>query len=294
MRTKIIQTTDQQTLTVRHWSCEAPVAKVQILHGMAEHCERYADFASFLQRHNIEVIAHNHRGHGERIPLGHFANNNGWELVLADVSSAQQVGNQKVPLFLLGHSMGSFIARHWAARHGNKLAGLILSGSNQQSPALFKIARIVAKLLSALQGKQHASKIMDFLSFGAFNSHFKPNRTQFDWLCSDPQVVDSYIADPLCGNLSSLKFWRDFMGGLSYVCSQQGLADIPKTLPIYSFGGDQDPVGRIGKGLPELDKALKDTGHQHVTTKLYPNGRHEMLNEANKEEVWQDVLNAIR
>lgn len=293
MQTETLPSTGSSSLIVRHWRCEDPVARVQILHGMAEHCERYAAFAEFLQAHQIEVIAHNHLGHGERAPLGYFAEEDGWRKVLDDVSQAQFVGNQQVPLFLLGHSMGSFIARHWAALHGNKLAGLILCGSNHQHPALFWAALAVAKTLGKIQGQEHPSKIMDFLSFGAFNSHFKPNRTEFDWLCSDNSVVDAYIEDPLCGNLSSLKFWQDFMGGLSYVCSDAGIQALPQNLPIQIIGGDKDPVGRMGKGLVALEQVFKTTGHKNVQLKLYANGRHEILNEVNKEEVWGDALGFV-
>ena len=159
-----VTTANQQPLKVRHWPCNNPKAKLQILHGMAEHCDRYAAFAQYLNQYHIEVIAHNHPGHGERTPQGHFADSNGWQQVLEDVSSAQQVGNQHVPLFMLGHSMGSFIARDWSAQHPNKLAGLLLAGSNQQHPALFYAARVLAKGLTLAQGKQHTSGVLNFLS----------------------------------------------------------------------------------------------------------------------------------
>lgn len=289
-----LTTTDQQPLNVRHWPCENPKAKVHILHGMAEHCDRYAAFAEYLNQQNIEVIAHNHRGHGDRItanqPQGHFANSNGWQLVLDDITTAQQAGNQEVPLYLLGHSMGSFMARAWSVQHPHKLTGLLLAGSNQQQPALFYAARTLAKGLTLIQGKQHPSSIMNFLSFGSFNRAFKPNQTEFDWLCSDREVLDTYIADPNCGFLCTTQFWYDFMGGLSYVTSQQGLNELKKNLPVYVFGGDKDPVGQMGKGLVLLERALVKAGNNNVQLKIYPNARHEILNETNKEEVWQDLV----
>lgn len=291
MHLENITASDGQTIQVRHWRCEQPIAKVQILHGMAEHCDRYAPFAQYLQQHQIEVIAHNHRGHGERTPIGHYADENGWQLVLDDVASVQQVGNQQVPLFIFGHSMGTFIARDFLANHSAK--GLILSGSNQQFPALFHAAKFIAGCLAKLQGGQHPSKIMNFLSFGAFNAHFRPNRTQFDWLCRDNAVVDAYIKDPLCGNLHSTLFWRDFMQGMVKVHSQQGLRAIPN-IPILVLGGDKDPVGRMGKGFLELEQQLKNTGHNNVEMKLYAGARHELLNETNKTEIWRDSLEFIQ
>lgn len=289
-----LTTIDQQPLNVRHWPCGNPKAKVHILHGMAEHCDRYAGFAEFLNQHSIEVIAHNHRGHGDRItanqPQGHFANNNGWQLALDDITTAQQAGNQELPLYLLGHSMGSFMARAWSVQHPDKLTGLLLAGSNQQQPALFYAARNLAKGLTLIQGKQHPSSIMNFLSFGSFNRAFKPNQTEFDWLCSDREVLDTYIADPNCGFICTTQFWYDFMGGLSYVTNQQGLNELNKNLPVYVFGGDKDPVGQMGKGLHLLERGLVKAGNKNVQLKIYPNGRHEILNETNKEEVWNGVV----
>lgn len=283
-------TNDQQPLNVRHWPCESPIAKVQLLHGMAEHADRYANFAQYLNQHNIEVIAHNHRGHGERTPQGHFADNNGWQLALGDVTTAQQAGNQEVPLFLLGHSMGSFIARAWSAQHPNTLAGLLLAGSNQQHPVLFYAARALAKGLTLVQGKQHTSGIMNFLSFGSFNRAFKPTQTDFDWLCSDADVVNTYIADPKCGFLCTTQFWHDFMGGLISICSKKGINALNTDLPVFIFGGDKDPVGQMGKGLTLLERALVNAGNNKVQLKVYPNARHEILNETNKEEVWEDLV----
>lgn len=289
MNTTILTTHDQQPLLVRRWGCVQARATIQILHGMSEHCERYHEFARFLNKQGFEVIAHNHRGHGERTPLGHFANDNGWELVLDDVSVAQQLAAPNIPLVLFGHSMGSFIARAWAARHGEKIRALILSGSNYQPPILFKTGQALAKTLSAFQSERHLSRIMNVVSFGEFNKPFKPARTDFDWLSRDPAVVDAYIADPLCGQLASLGMWSDLLGGLITIMNTNSLKQLPLELPILSFGGDKDPVGRAGKGLYALDKALKKTGHANVTTMLYPNGRHEMLNEINKEQVFNDI-----
>ncbi len=289
-----LTTTDQQPLNVRIWPCTKPKAKVHILHGMAEHADRYAALAEYLNQHNIEVIAHNHRGHGDRItanlPQGHFADSNGWQLALDDITTAQQAGNQEVPLFILGHSMGSFMARAWSAQHPDKLTGLLLAGSNQQHPALFYAARALAKGLTLIQGKQHASGILNFLSFGSFNRAFKPTQTEFDWLCRDANVVEAYIADPNCGFLCTTQFWHDFMGGLISICSKKGINALNTDLPVFIFGGDKDPVGQMGKGLTLLERALLAAGNNKVELKIYPNGRHEILNETNKEEVWQDLV----
>lgn len=282
---------DNQSILVRIWPCAQPQGTVQILHGMAEHCERYDRFARFLNQRGFTVISHNHRGHGERQPLGHFADQQGWQLVLNDVEQVQQLADKTLPLFLFGHSMGSFIARDFAAKQGQVLSGLLLCGSNQQHPALFYAGKMVAHLERALRGGQQPSKLLDFLSFGSFNQHFKPNLTAFDWLSGDPHSVQQYLDDPLCGNLSSTQFWLDFFGGLIEVQRLSSQARIPAELPILLLGGDQDPVGRMGKGMPALAQSLTKTGHSRVSLKGYPEGRHELLNERNADQVMADIGN---
>lgn len=282
-------TPNNEALSVRIWPCDNAKGTVQILHGMAEHCQRYEGFAQFLNEQGFTVLSHNHLGHGERTPAGHFADEQGWEKVLDDVALVQTLASPDLPIFLFGHSMGSFIARSFVANKKHRLAGLILSGSNQEHPALFHIAGQVAKLQRLVQGKRQPSKLMDYLSFGSFNQHFKPNITQFDWLSRDLDQVQKYIDDPECGRLSSTQFWVDFMGALVEVTSLKGLRGIPAKLPILLVGGDEDPVGRMGKGLPELAQALNQTGHKTVALRLYPKGRHEMLNETNAKDVMRDI-----
>jgi len=270
-----------------------PKATVHILHGMAEHCLRYQPFAVFLQQAGYQVVTHNHRGHGGRLPAGHFADpqQNGWQRLMDDIQQVQQAVCATEPLFLLGHSMGSFIAQGYAIRHGERLSGLILSGSDRQPAPMIYAGLAVAHLLRQVQGPRHLSALMNQLSFGAFNRHFRPDRTAFDWLSRDRHQVDNYIADPLCGHLCSLQLWIDLLGGLREIGQPQNIAAIPAGLPVYLFGGDQDPVGRIGKGLPALAQHFLRTGHTDVTVKLYTGGRHEMLNESNAGEVFHDTLN---
>jgi len=290
MITTTLTTADQQPLMVRQWRADHPIATVQVLHGMAEHCERYDRFATFLQQKGYSVIAHNHRGHGERTPIGHYADENGWNKVLDDVSCAQALAEPELPLFLFGHSMGSFIARAWTARHGSRLRGLVLSGSNHQSPLLFTLGRTVAGLLKPAQGGQHLSGLMNTLSFSSFNRAFEPAVTPFDWLSRDTEQVQRYLHDPHCGHLCSLQLWLDLFAGLIEIANPKSSRAIPQELPILLFGGDRDPVGRMGKGIPALAELLRQTGHDKVTSRLYPEGRHEMLNELNADDVFNDVL----
>ncbi|WP_430462574.1 alpha/beta fold hydrolase [Thalassolituus sp. LLYu03] len=276
-----------------------PLATIHILHGMAEHCLRYQSFAEFLHAEGYQVILHNHRGHGGREPLGHFADRDqagigGWELLMDDIARAQNAVCGDEPRILFGHSMGSFIAQGYAMRHGDTLKALILSGSNHQPGALVAAGKTVATLLRSVQGQRHLSGVMDTLSFGEFNRKFRPHRTAFDWLSRDDGQVDAYIQDPYCGHPVTLQLWIDLLSGLQELARSDNMKKIPATLPVYIFGGDKDPVGQMGKGLPLLHKHFAQTGHDRVTLRLYPDGRHEMLNEINARDVFTDVVNWLK
>lgn len=295
MQQQAITTIDGRTIKVRLWLADTPKGTVHLMHGMAEHIDRYTAFAEHLQANHFDVIAHNHRGHGEDEITGHYADRDGWQRLIDDIVLVQQncIRQPDLPLYLFGHSMGSFIAQGYAIRHSDKLAGLILSGSNYQNPAIYYAGRLVAKLERKRKGKQ-GSALMDKLSFASFNSHFKPNRTDFDWLSRDPQQVDQYISDPQCGFPCSGETWHQLFNGLIEISKISELRKIQQDLPILLFGGDHDPVGNMGKGLPALEKKLRQSGHKSVTTHLYKDGRHEMLNETNRLHVYNDVTNWLQ
>ncbi|MFT7261922.1 MAG: alpha-beta hydrolase superfamily lysophospholipase [Glaciecola sp.] len=289
--TTTVTAKDGRQIQVKYWSSSTARATVQLCHGMAEHIDRYEEFAQFLHKQDYNVIGHNHRGHGENEVLGHYADKDGWLKTISDIKEVQDfiTKDSKLPLYLFAHSMGSFIAQGFAMRHGDRLSGLIISGTNYQNPLIYHAGRFVAKVENFRLGLGVPSQTMDKLSFASFNSHFKPTRTDFDWLSRNPEQVDRYIADPLCGFACSSETWQQLLSGMIEISKSENLSKIPKHLPIYIMGGDQDPVGRMGKGIPALAKKLRLTGHDKVTTKLYKNGRHEMLNETCKTQVYLDI-----
>jgi len=248
-----------------------------------------------LHQQGFNVICHNHRGHGDNEILGHYADQDGWSKTIPDILEVQEqsIKNKELPLFLFAHSMGSFIAQGFAIRHGSRLAGLILSGTNYQHPFMYHAGRMVAQLDKFRLKNAVPSNVMDTLSFASFNNHFKPNRTDSDWLSRDPAQVDKYIDDPQCGFPCSPETWVQLLSGLIEISKKNNLKQIPSSLPMYLFGGEKDPVGRMGKGIPALEQKLRRSGHDNVTSKLYKEGRHEMLNETCKEDVYQDVLDWI-
>ncbi|MFP5383832.1 MAG: alpha/beta fold hydrolase, partial [Gammaproteobacteria bacterium] len=253
-----------------------------------------------LAARGIAVHALDHRGHGRSIAreqdTGHFADHDGWEKVIGDLNTVINELKRRqpgIPLLLLGHSMGSFISQAWAIEHGSAINALLLSGSNYGSTVEYRAGRQVARFEKWRLGARGKSALLEFLSFGAFNKAFRPNRTAYDWLSRDASEVDKYVADPLCGFRVSNQLWIDLLGGLVGITDTQSLARIPPALPVYIFGGDQDPVGKHGKGLPKLAAKLREAGLENVTLKLYEGGRHEMLNETNRDEVLADLAGWI-
>ncbi len=291
-----INTTDGHAIPVVTWAPkDNPVALLQIFHGLAEHAERYARFAGAATAAGYVVVAHDHRGHGRACPesgLGHFADADGWDLIVHDAKSVQDDAGRRypgLPVVLLGHSMGSYIAQDFVMRHPHSVSALVLSGSTWPSRLQVWLGRWLARWEALRRGRRHRSKRLNAMAFGAFNRRFEPARTPFDWLSRDVAEVDRYIADTLCGSVASATLWQDLLGGLLAISSATALQRIPSGLPVLITGGEEDPVGGR-RGMTRLAAAYERSGHTAVTLKIYSGGRHEMLNETNRDEVTDDIL----
>ncbi len=279
------------------WPNPQAKAWIHINHGMAEHAKRYDGFAQQLVTAGFAVVAHNHRGHGtsRTTVIGSYGELNSWSKVLSDLETVRDHAcNHNLPYYMFAHSMGSFIVQSYLTNCTRNIDGLILSGSNLQAPFLSKAGQWVAKMERMRLGEKNSSKLLQFLSFGSFNQSFKPNRTEYDWISSVNDQVDQYLNDPLCGFACSTGLWHEFLGALAELFSKDRLKNIQKNLPIFILGGDKDPVGLMGKGLPKLAQAYENTGQNQVSLKLYPNGRHEMLNEVNALEVSTDIIDWLK
>ncbi|WP_285422601.1 alpha/beta hydrolase [Pseudomonas sp. efr-133-TYG-103a] len=291
-----LDASDHSRLFVNAWAPEGQArAVVMLSHGMAEHSGRYERLAEALTQAGFALYAHDQRGHGRTASeglLGHYGDRDGWSKVVGDLATLNASLAQKhpeVPVFLLGHSMGSYVAQAYLMHHSASLQGAVLSGSNFQPVSLYRSARLVARFERWRQGATGRSALIEFLSFGSFNKRFKPVRTPFDWLSRDPQEVDRYISDPLCGFRCTNQFWLDMLGGLQQISKRSNLAQIDKSLPILIMGGECDPVSD-GKRLKDLADALTGTDHHAVALKVYPQARHEILNETNRQAVTHDLL----
>jgi alpha-beta hydrolase superfamily lysophospholipase len=275
----------------RIWApATAPKAIVQIVHGMAEHIARYERMAKALNEAGFLVCGRNHRGHGpEAKLLGYFADEQGWDAILNDaheVSLDIKKQYPGVPFILLGHSMGSFLAREYALRYGKELDGLILSGTGFYPKALCASGRMLAKLAP----KKKAANFVNNIAFAGNNKPFAPGRTGFEWLSRDEKEVDKYVADPLCGFCFTGSAFSDFFGGLLALTDESRLSSMPKDLPVYFMSGDRDPVGQMGEGVRQVAEQFKNAGMRDITVKLYPDARHELFNELNRNEVTADLI----
>ncbi|WP_200992707.1 alpha/beta hydrolase [Pseudomonas cichorii] len=291
-----LDASDNTRLHVNAWlPTDTPKAVVMLSHGMAEHGGRYERLGMALNAAGIALYAHDQRGHGLTAAhgeLGHFADEDGWSKVVGDLATLSQTIGQKhpgLPLFLLGHSMGSYIAQAYLMHHGASLQGAILSGSNFQPVSLYRSARQIARLERWRQGPKGRSALIEWLSFGSFNKAFKPARTRFDWLSRDQEEVDKYLFDPLCGFRCTNQLWFDLLGGLQKISNPSNLKQIDPGLPLLIIGGECDPVSD-GKRLKDLAHALGKAGHQVVQLEIYPEARHELLNETNRDDVTRDLI----
>jgi len=290
-----LTTSDGVSLLVYRWLPDAPPrAVVQIAHGLAEHAARYAPVAEALGRAGYAVYADDHRGPGRTArtaaELGLFAERDGWKKCIDDLWQLNRriaADHPGLPIVLLGHSLGSFMTQYFICEHGKALAAAVLSASSGKPPPIALAALLLARLERLRLGQRGRSPLTQALFFGAFNKPFAPARTPFDWLSRDTAEVDKYIADPLCGFESTVQLYIDILRGVRETAKPSRQARIPKTLPIYVFNGSRDPVS---DNIDQLLDAYRTAGLRQVVHKVYSDGRHESLNEINRDVVTRDLI----
>jgi alpha-beta hydrolase superfamily lysophospholipase len=290
---------DGKSIYVRRW-LPAGQAKAVVLvaHGMAEHGARYERLAEKLTAAGWEVYAPDHRGHGKtaatEAELGYFADKEGFRRVVDDLHEIEVLATGEhagLPVFLLGHSMGSFLSQAYIALYGENLSGCILSGtSGPMAPAMLMGGKAIAAIGCAFKGRHAKAPLANKMSFGSYNDAFKPNRTEFDWLSRDTAEVDKYVADPLCGYVCTYGFFKDFIEGLAFIHKPETMSRIPKSLPLFLVAGSADPVGAASGSVAKLAGMYRSLGIGDVELKLYKDAHHEIFNETNRDEVMADVL----
>lgn len=289
---------DGATRFVYAWLPEgAAKAALQIAHGLAEHAGRYARLAEALTAAGYAVYAGDHRGHGRSAAtpadLGFFAEQDGWRKCVDDLAQLQRriAGDHPGrPILLLGHSMGSYMAQQLISERGEELTGAVLSGTSGRPGMLASAGRLVARIERWRLGPRGRSTLIHAMSFGAFNKQFAAARTAYDWLSRDAAEVDKYIGDPRCGFPAAVQLWVDMLDALGDITSPARLARIPKRLPIYVIAGARDAVSDNTKGVEQLLAAYRAAGLERVTHRFYPECRHELFNELNRDEVTRDLI----
>lgn len=276
---------------VHRWLPPQPArAALLVIHGMAEHGARYARLAAAANAAGWALYALDLPGHGRSVrqagELGHFADRDGWAYALATIERArEQVQREQGerPLVMLGHSMGSFLLQHYltepTTRAAAGLAGAVLSASSGSMGPLRPLGLQLMRLQARLYGPRHRSALAEALSFKAFNRKFRPTRTSADWLSRDAAEVDRYVADPLCGFRCSARLWADLLAAGGALLDRERLARIPKALPVLLIAGGDDAVSQGARGPEMLAQAYRRAGLSDVEVRIYPGGRHELLNE---------------
>ncbi|MDR2717623.1 MAG: lysophospholipase [Treponema sp.] len=307
------ESSDGTKLYLRRWlsgpsSAARPLAVLHIVHGMAEHGARYGRLADKLCGAGIEIWVADQRGHGKTADLsvngpgkggllGHCADKDTFGRVTADIDGINREIRKiypDVPLFLLGHSWGSFIVQNYIENDdGREIAGCILSGTRGPGGLRIKTGKLFMTLLAFVYGHRRKSSLARAAADGPYDRPFRPIRTSFDWISRDEAEVDAYVDDPFCGYLCSAGFYRDLALGLSQIHQPEAMSRIRRDMPIYIFSGSADPVGEMGTSPTALVNAYRSLGVKDLEFVLYPGARHETLNETNRDEVMNNLLSWI-
>lgn len=275
-----------------------PKAIVQISHGMQEYVGRYEDLAYFLADHGYVVCGNDHLGHGKTAKtkehLGFMGEKEGFRFVTEDLHTMTAMAKEKypdLPVFMLGHSMGSFYCRYYAELYGDELEGLIISGTGGPNP-LGGIGLMLTKFLMKIKGPKKTSHFIENLAFGAYTKRIPDAKTGKEWVTRDPELFEKYVNDPGCAFDFTLAGFKDLMTILGLVNRKEWAATLPKDLPVFIFSGSEDPVGDYGKGVKAVYDMMVEAGLKDVTLKMYEGCRHEVHNELKEDRdmLYSDLL----
>lgn len=278
------------------WEPEGkPKAVLQIVHGIAEYAARYEEFATVMSQQGFLVVAEDHMGHGDSIgdgAVGYFEG--GWFKAVADTHrllSYTRMEFPDIPYVMLGHSMGSFMVRTLLTRYPKcGISAAIICGTAWMHRGIINSGLAAATLACKAEGADKPNKMLNNMMFGSYNRRVEHKRTSFDWLTRDAAVVDEYMADPLCGFTITAGLARDMLTGMRYNQEPENLSKMRKDLPILFIAGSDDPVGNYGEGVTKTYKEFVKAGMEKVDMRLYPLCRHELLNEINRTEVYDNIL----
>lgn len=283
------------------WIPEGKISAIlQIVHGMAEYVERYDEFARYLAKRGILVTGEDHLGHGQSVGkdgvYGYFCERDAATVLVRDVHRLKKMVQEEypgVPYMILGHSMGSFILRNYLCRYGNGINGAIVVGTGMPPKGLIACSKVLCRILGWIQGQTRVSYFLDKMAFGSYNDRIEDLRTQKDWLCTDPAVVDAYINDPLCGFTFTVNGFETMFELIARLHQPENLINMPTQLPTFFIYGKQDPVGEYGEGVERILRDFAKLGMKAPKVSVYENDRHEVLNEKDKIEIFEEIYEWI-
>ncbi|MDO4313146.1 MAG: alpha/beta fold hydrolase [Eubacteriales bacterium] len=279
------------------WKPEGKVkAVLQICHGMVEYIDRYDGFAKYLADRGFCVVGHDHLGHGKSVQsedhLGFFHETSGNKYVITDIHRLRRATQKKyegVPYFMMGHSMGSFLLRQYLTLRAEGLAGAIIMGTGYMPYGLLAVGQTVCKAIAAVKGWNYRSEFVNRLGMGGYNKQFEPSDSTKDWITSDEEMRKAYEADPLCSFTFTVNGYYQMFEGMKVLTKKEAVQKLPKELPVFFVAGADDPVGANGEGVTKVFRKYESSGMKDVQMKLYSGGRHEILNEVNRMEVYEDL-----
>jgi alpha-beta hydrolase superfamily lysophospholipase len=274
-------------------------AILQISHGMVEFIERYMPFAEFLTTKGYMVVGHDHIGHGQSVASesdwGYFCEGKPSDILIEDMHKLRtmiQEDNPDTPYFMLGHSMGSFMLRKYLTVYNDKLRGAIIMGTSFVPEKRAGLALNIASVFSKIRGPKYRSKFVQSLAYGADYKGFDVTgkKPEDSWLTKDVEVVKAYYKEPRCTYMFTVNGYKGLFEAVKFSCTPENAALIPKKLPLFIVSGSNDPVGGLGKGVKDVYYMYQSAGMLDLTYKLYENDRHEILNETDKQVVYEDLL----
>ncbi|HAS20363.1 MAG TPA: alpha/beta hydrolase [Lachnospiraceae bacterium] len=280
------------------WVPEGEVRGVlQLIHGMVEYIGRYDRFARFMASHGWYVVGNDHLGHGASVisekDYGYFGEPDGNRNVIMDIRKLHKHTKKKyprVPYFILGHSMGSFLCRQYITRFGNDLTGAIIMGTGYQPGAVLSFGIALCRAVMKQKGAFYHSKLIYAMALGNNNARIRNPRTDSDWLTRDEAIVDAYRAHPWTHFTFTVNGYYHMFRGIEAAQKAANIRMIPYDMPLFIVSGTEDPVGAYGKGVEKVYQKYLENGLTDVRCKLYPGYRHELLNELDHEVVDRDIL----
>lgn len=305
MNTKIISYPSSHygdTVKAMVWLPETkPCGIFQICHGMCEYIERYKDFAEFLTGNGFIVCGSNHIGHKDSVSseehLGFFAEKNGWNHLVEDqhvLRKKMATEYPSLPYFLFGHSMGSFITREYITKYSDGLQGYICCGTAGPQGMAASAGILLSRFFQHTKGVHYRSSLMQSIAFGAYNKRFPKEEGPNAWISKNKENVEKYSVDPFCQFIFTARGFEDLFTLVKRISSKKWAGMVDKNLPIFLIAGEMDPVGKYGKGVKTVANRLKEAGVKDVDLKLYKDDRHEILNEEDRDVVYQDIANWIK